>query len=177
MIVNLKSIDRVPRRFDLFFNTKWWEFQDDDSAVVGFDGDINCQINIARTGTKHVLDGHVTGSVIFRCDRCLETYQQKMDLDFRIFLSSPPNEFENEDELELCEDDMAVHFTRGTEIDLDDIVRGQIYLSLPIKSLCRDDCAGLCSRCGANLNLGECGCKKSEGHPEFAKLKALKIKG
>ena len=60
--------------------------------------------------------------------------------------------------------------------DLDEVVREQIYFSLPMKSLCRKDCSGLCPLCGANLNMEECKCRKEKGHPGFSELKNLKLK-
>lgn len=87
-------------------------------------------------------------------------------------MSSPPQD-PDQNEIELSEEDMAVRFITGGEIDIDDIVIEQIYLSLPIKFLCSEGCHGLCPRCGTNLNQGECGCLKKNGHPAFLKLKEL----
>ena len=75
------------------------------------------------------------------------------------------------------EEDMEVDFIRGEEIDLDEIIRENMYLSLPIKLLCREECLGLCSNCGRNLNNGDCHCRQEQGHPGFSKLKGIKIKG
>jgi uncharacterized protein len=83
----------------------------------------------------------------------------------------------DEAELELLEEDMEVEFIHGETVDLDAIIREQVYLALPMKNVCREDCAGLCPVCGANLNEGPCSCKKDSGHPAFSKLKFLKIKG
>jgi len=58
-------------------------------------------------------------------------------------------------------------------IDLAPLVRELSLLSVPIKVLCRPDCQGLCQECGANLNLGECGCATDDIDPRFAVLEAL----
>jgi uncharacterized protein len=92
-----------------------------------------------------------------------------------LFLSLPPPDTEKS-ELELFEEDMSVDFIMGGEIDLDEAVREQIYFSLPMKSLCREDCSGLCTFCGANLNKEECKCRRDMGHPGFSELKNLKLK-
>ena len=78
---------------------------------------------------------------------------------------------------ELEEEDMEVDFEKGDEIDLREILREQIYLSLPAKLICHPDCRGLCPQCGINLNEGQCRCTETLGHPGFAKLKNLKIQG
>ena len=91
-----------------------------------------------------------------------------------MFLSLPPSDAEKS-ELELSEEDMSVDFIMGDEIDLDEVVREQIYFSLPMKSLCREDCRGLCPVCGINLNKEECKCRREIGHPGFSELKKLKL--
>ena len=56
--------------------------------------------------------------------------------------------------------------------NLDPLVTEDIFLSLPTKILCSEDCKGLCPKCGVNLNLGKCSCKK-EIDPRLAALKEL----
>lgn len=72
---------------------------------------------------------------------------------------------------------MSVVFISEKEIELDEIVRSEIYLALPMKFLCKEDCKGLCPVCGKNLNRERCNCQKMTGHPAFLKLKELKLKG
>ena len=94
-----------------------------------------------------------------------------------LYLSLVQETKECQNEIELLEDDMSVDFITGNEICLDDIVREQIYLSLPMKCLCREDCLGLCTLCGTNLNIGKCNCEDKKGHPGFSKLKNIKLDG
>ncbi len=56
-----------------------------------------------------------------------------------------------EEEIELSDEDMMTDFVTGEEVDLGEIIREQIFLALPMKSVCRPTCAGLCPKCGANL--------------------------
>ena len=60
----------------------------------------------------------------------------------------------------------------GDEIDLDEILSTCFILDMETKFLCREDCKGLCPKCGKNLNLGPCGCRK-EIDPRFAVLEQL----
>ena len=66
------------------------------------------------------------------------------------------------------------HLRRDDQIDLNELLREQFYLALPMKPLCRDDCAGLCSQCGTNLNTGTCQCTSQWDDPRLAPLKELK---
>ena len=63
----------------------------------------------------------------------------------------------------------------GEEVVLDDLVREQILLGVPSYPLCREDCAGLCPRCGQDLNRGRCECDTAPVDPRLAKLKSIKI--
>ena len=65
----------------------------------------------------------------------------------------------------------------GTKVDLVPLVRDAVLLHLPPAPLCREECRGLCPRCGANLNEGECGCDPSPPDARWAALDALKDEG
>ncbi len=176
MIINLSAIEFGPKHFDFEFDHDWWKCEKEDSQILGLDRPLECHIDIAKAGVRYVLDGKIFTHLLMACDRCLEPFRHKLDLKFRLFLS--PNFTESvQSEIELSEDDMSVQFVRSSEVDLNDIVREQIYLSLPMKSLCRKDCSGLCPICGTNLNKERCKCLRGEGHPGFSMLKALKLNG
>ena len=81
------------------------------------------------------------------CDRCGEPYTREMNMSY---IETPD-------------------FT----LELDDVVISDIFLSLPSKNLCRDDCKGLCQICGQNLNNGECSCDKRQTDPRLEILKQL----
>jgi len=175
MIIDLKTISQVPRSFDLSLDPGWWRSEPENDQILGLDGPLKAQITISRNGSKYLMDGSLSGSLDLRCDRCLETYQHQLAFDFSCSLVPVPDSDENE--LELSEEEMSSGFITGDQISLDEIVKEQIYLSLPMKSLCREDCSGLCPTCGVNLNIDKCTCWRDKGHPGFSKLKNLKLEG
>ena len=61
----------------------------------------------------------------------------------------------------------------GTSLDVDQLIFGEILVSWPMKVLCREDCKGICRRCGANLNLSECQCPKTEPDPRMAAIQDI----
>ena len=69
--------------------------------------------------------------------------------------------------------DVVVGYYDGERLDLGDVLREQLYLTLPLKRLCREDCRGLCPTCGKNLNTGACGCPPPE-EPEDPRLSPLR---
>jgi uncharacterized protein len=176
MNIDISSLSRGPRDFDYTLEPGWWGREEEGGQILGLSGPLNVHIRISRAGTKYLVDGRLKGRLVIRCDRCLEPYQRDLDSEFSFFLKVAQS-LSGQKEIELLEDDILVEFVMGSEIRLDDIVREQIYLSLPMKCLCSEDCSGLCPVCGANLNLGECECLSDKGHPGFLKLKKVKFQG
>ena len=82
------------------------------------------------------------------CDRCLTDLELEIDIDenYYLFPENTPN---------------VDYFYSGEEIELDDFVRESLVMNMPGKVLCSEDCKGLCPKCGADLNQGNCGCKDS----------------
>lgn len=177
MIIDLSTVESVPRHFDFTLNQGWWcQGEKVTSQVLVLDGPLACRIEVARAGVRYLLDGSISGYALVTCDRCLESYRLLLDSDFRLFFSAHVSD-PDQSEIELSEEDMAVQFVEEDKVDLFEIVREHIYLSLPIKSLCREDCSGLCPVCGIDLNKNSCKCHRGEGHPGLSKLKDLILNG
>jgi len=175
MIIDLRTLPLGPRTFEYVLERDWWHSEEFEDHLLGLDSPLDVRLGIYPAGDKYVLDGKLKGGVSVLCDRCLGSFHRDLSAVFRLFLALPLPE-SDEVEVELHEEDMAVDFLRGEKIDLDEIVREQVYLSLPMQLLCSEDCKGLCPQCGTNLNKGTCKCSREVGHPGFSKLKNLKIK-
>ena len=176
MIIDLRTISSDARRFNFTFEPVWWDGTGKYDQILGLDRPLEVHIEIYKTGGKYVLEGDLKGGLQVRCDRCLEIYHSDLESRFRLFLMpAPPGS--DESELELSEEDLSVDFIVEDEIEMDEFVREQVYLSLPMKTLCKEDCSGLCPICGANLNMGPCECRPEKGHPGFRTLKNTKING
>jgi len=94
----------------------------------------------------------LTGRVKGECRRCLTDVLVPVDIEIRVLFSRDP---------ETAEDPGVYPLEKGAgEVDLGEAVREELALAVPGFLLCRDDCAGLCSRCGANLNDGLCSCEE-----------------
>jgi uncharacterized protein len=127
-----------------------------------------------RKGIAQVdVEGVIRGEVEFDCTRCLTNVVQKLDIPFNAAFVTEEN-YTSEKEAELRSDDLDVSIYDGEKIDLTDLVREQILLNLPTQILCRDDCRGLCQKCGANLNEVNCNCEEKEIDPRWSALKNLK---
>ena len=113
-----------------------------------------------EAGVLH-LEGLLTAELICVCDRCGAEFESRKETE----LDAVIVEEENEEYPEYFVLD-------GYEIDLDEILSTCLILDMETKFLCSEDCKGLCSRCGKNLNLGPCGCRK-QTDPRFAVLEQL----
>lgn len=126
--------------------------------------------DITNTGGALLVSGKVEGVATADCARCLE--EASLDVEGELegyFLISPeaeaPDDME-EDEFERLGEDKA--------IDMAPLIQAALVLELPQVPLCSDDCAGLCPRCGANLNEGACGCAPDDGPDPMNPFAVLK---
>lgn len=174
MIIDLRNIVEGTRHFHYTLPPDWWQENQETDRILGLDGPVDVQASIYRAGSKFVLEGRVTGALWLQCDRCLEPLNHDLNSEFRVFLALPPAGPENS-ELELAKEDLMVDFIRGDEIEVDEIIREEIYLAVPLKSVCRENCRGLCPECGANWNEETCQCRRDRAHPAFSKLKNLTL--
>jgi len=175
MIIHLKELLRGPRHFDVRFESGWWRGEDPNSQVLGLDGPLDVHLNLSREGIHYAVGGSISGKVRVRCDRCLDTCSHGVQSEFRLILAPPLPEPVGS-EIALSEEDMSVEFLAADEIEIDHLVREQLYLALPIKFLCHEACRGLCPVCGANLNQEACRCREKKGQAAFLKLKELEFK-
>ncbi len=119
---------------------------------------------VRNTAGVLVMTGSVTTCLHGVCDRCASEFSREVEYPIDVVLVTELANEENEDEW--------VFPLEGDSADLDDIIRTVFVLNMDSKLLCRDDCKGLCCRCGRNLNDGPCSCQK-ELDPRFAALKQL----
>ena len=122
------------------------------------------QGEVRNTAGVLLMKGSLTTTIHGICDRCAAEFDREIRFPIDVVLVTELSNEENEDEW--------VFPLEGDSADLDDIVRTVFVLNLDSKLLCKDDCKGLCHRCGKNLNDGPCGCQK-EPDPRFAALRQL----
>ena len=119
---------------------------------------------VRNTAGVLVMKGLIKTCIHGTCDRCASDFDRDVEIPIDAVLVA---ELANED----SEDEWVFPLEADTA-DLDDIVRTVFVLNMDSKLLCKEDCAGLCCRCGKNLNDGPCTCQK-ELDPRFAALRQL----
>ena len=119
---------------------------------------------VRNTAGVLMMEGELSTTIHGLCDRCATPFDREITFPINVVLVTELASEENEDEW--------VFPLEGDSADLDDIVRTVFVLNLDSKLLCKEDCKGLCPRCGKNLNDGPCICRK-ELDPRFAALRQL----
>ena len=123
-------------------------------------------IRFANEGGRRLLiQGEAELTIAIPCDRCLEMTGQAFHLtiDKEIDLTGDKEEMRMEE----------MDFMAGTSLDVDQLIFGEILVSWPMKVLCREDCKGICKKCGANMNLAGCQCPKAELDPRMAAIQDI----
>ncbi len=144
----------------------------DDPFNLKLLGPVNVVLTLDKL-TDHVrITGTIKGSLEVACHRCLMPVALPLDERVDIYLVTE-TQVERDDEEELEDDELLYEFFDGEVIEIDTMVAEQIFLALPFKVLCSEDCKGLCPGCGANLNEEACGCKADRSRSPFAVLKLV----
>jgi uncharacterized protein len=130
---------------------------------------LDVHLEAQQAGPDVVVRGEIEGEAELSCRRCLRDVRVEIDEDIAALFRSGvgPAEAEEEEVYPLP--------PRGRDLDLRDLVREQVLLAVPQYAVCSEACRGLCPRCGANLNEGECACGVSEVDDRWGPLRKLKL--
>lgn len=122
------------------------------------------------------VGGTVKTAIRCTCSRCARDFTRDVSATFDLSYLPQP-EWTNENaEIELRYEDMEVGYYDGITFDVDLMVLEQIELAIPMRFVCREDCKGLCYKCGADLNEGTCQCKADEVDSRLSVLLEFKKK-
>ncbi len=126
-----------------------------DEDLEDFTGEIKIIGEVEDAGRCYVVCGRIECTKSFICDRCLSQATENQIHEF-------------DEEIDKAEAIDEV-------LDVTELLRDILLAVQPMKNLCKTDCKGLCPVCGANLNEGECGCKRFVVDPRLAALEDFKL--
>ena len=121
------------------------------------------------------LQGGLSTSLELPCARCLEPVVQDVERKFDL-LYRPLGVDAGEKEVAVTGTEAEISYYQGEGLLLEDALREQVLLSVPLRVLCRDDCKGLCPVCGKNLNVEQCSCATEQPDPRWSALKEIRTK-
>lgn len=133
---------------------------------------VHAFIRVDKKDSEIFFKGAASVTVQQQCSRCLKVFDTEMKIDIDT-LYRPSKEINLEEHYELKSDELDTAFYKNDEIDLNDLLKEQILLNLPMKPLCSEQCKGLCPKCGADLNTTQCSCEIFEVDERLAVLKQL----
>jgi uncharacterized protein len=149
-------------------------------SEYGVEGDVftvvapvRLSFDVDKDKDQFRLAGSVRTTVELSCSRCLEPLSLGVDAPFDLRYRPRTSQADG-GEREIDEEDFSTALYENDEIDLAQLIRERLFLSIPMKPLCREDCRGLCPSCGTNLNKETCSCRREWEDPRFAALRALR---
>ena len=138
-------------------------------------GPVRARVHLLKKGEDRVLlSGEMTIPLALDCDRCLQEFSKTITHSYRVDL-----ELVDRDTMEPVEHgcsvaEMDMLYLQEPEIDLFQVLAQQVFLLMPAKKICSEECKGLCPRCGVNLNEKTCHCQADVKSSPFAVLAGLK---
>lgn len=149
----------------------------DIDAALDITGDGNAsqvrgRVGLMRTDRGILVRGALATDVELSCSRCLTPFPCSLQLNIEEEYF-PTVDVVSGVSLSLPDEPGLFTIDANHELDLTDAVHQYALMALPMKPLCRPDCAGLCPLCGQNLNLGECRCLPPEADPRWSGLKQI----
>ena len=120
------------------------------------------------------IQGKFTVEMAAQCDRCLGGARFSLDGDFDLYYR-PVSVIARAEEVEIGEDEVEIGFYEGGGLELEDILREQVLLALPMQRTCSETCKGICPACGRNRNETACDCKIESDDDRWGALRKLEI--
>jgi len=176
MYLKLTEISEDGQNVDQLLETSWLTEILKGAGSVDFKvlSNQSVTIRVQRMGLDILVNSNFKLEFESECSACLTQFRLQVPVIFSTTLKPKPKQASMlPQDMELAAEDLEEQFYEGDNIDLTRILREQIILALPMYPRCKENCRGLCSACGANLNEGECGCNRGEIDPRWAALKTV----
>ena len=141
-------------------------------SISGGDSLVEGEVSLVRTDQGILVKAKLHTEVEVTCSRCLSLFRSPLALRIEEEYF-PIIDVDSGGSLSLPDEPGCFAIDEHHDIDLTEVVRQYALLAMPMKALCREDCAGLCPTCGHNLNHGPCECSAQEVDPRWSKLSEL----
>jgi uncharacterized protein len=180
MLIEIRDLEAHPVDFDERIGPGVLDF----GPEIRQRGDINAAGRAQLVREHHgrherINDIRVAGEFSLRvelaCARCLEPVARQVGKKFDL-LYRPLGADAGKPELSVTAAEAEVGYYQGQGLLLEDVLREQILLALPLREVCKEECKGLCPHCGRNLNLEPCNCAEPLEDPRWAALKDIREK-
>jgi len=145
-----------------------------DVADDGSGSIVQGKVKLMRTNRGILTKGVLRNEVEVTCSRCLSLFSCPLSLNIEEEYF-PATDVVSGVSLPVPQEPGCFIIDEHHVLDLTEAIRQYVLLAIPMKPLCRQDCAGLCPHCGHNLNEGPCGCMPQEADPRWSELDKLTV--
>ena len=142
-----------------------------ESEEVSLLSPVRAHLELTKEHSEVIVEGGLNAELEFACSRCLKKFRRVMDVPVNVVYHSVKEL--GDDRHGLKDDEMDTGFYQGDELDLQELIREQIMLNIEMKPLCDENCRGICSQCGTDLNTGTCSCETKKIDSRLEVLKKL----
>ena len=174
MFFSVQELEQRKIRFDVTMAPGEIEYGDPDLRQAG---PLNAAGSVELLGNtlgEIRVRGHLNVVMQTACDRCLEQAQFPLNSDFDLYYRPAEKAGGRPaEEVEIHEGEIEIGFYEGSGLQLNDILREYVLLSMPMHPVCNEACRGICPVCGGNRNVEACGCELKADDDRWAALKRL----
>jgi uncharacterized protein len=180
MLIEVAELELHPVNFQEEFPPDTIDLGTDVRQCTALETSGRAQLVEEHHGKRNVikdirLAGELATSLELSCARCLEPVIQKVSRSFDL-LYRPQGADAGHEELSVTDAEAEIGYYQGKGLLLEDALREQVLLTVPLKVICREDCKGLCPSCGKNRNSESCSCAQPHEDPRWAALKEIREK-
>jgi len=170
MRIDVSELELSPLRYSGELSQQELGFDPRDVLIRG---KVRIDLLVEKRGYDVLVRGTLKAQAELSCSRCLEPVEVGIASDFdQLYESNAAHRLTGE--IALQEKDTDIAFFSGNTIEINDIIREQVLLAVPMKPICREDCKGLCPHCGKNMNLNTCDCGNLFSDPRLAELSKIR---
>ncbi len=178
MEFKVSELEREPVEFDLELAPGTIDFGEDAGQIGPLAASGRAEVIHEHRGPKEIvadirLRGGFSGKFEVPCARCVEPVEIALASDFDLIFR-PLGADAGAPERSITAPETEIGYYQKDSLALEDVLREQVLLSLPVRTLCKPDCKGLCPHCGANRNLQPCSCETGKSDPRWEALGGLR---
>jgi uncharacterized protein len=174
MFLSVKEMEVRKIRFDEIFQPGQIDFSGEDIEQGTPLHVAGTAESLAHSEGEVRIQGRFTVEMSAECDRCLGRAKYPLDASFDLFYR-PMSDIAVEEEVEIDEGEAEIGFYENGGMELEDILREQVVLALPMQKVCSDSCKGICPVCGKNRNETACDCRIETADDRWGALRNLEL--
>ena len=178
MEFKISELEQEPIDFDLRFKPGAIDYGEEAAQSGPLQTSGRAEVLHEHRGPKEIvsdirLRGHYAGNFELPCARCVEPVEVSLASDFDLIFR-PVGVDAGPQERSISAGETEIGYYQKDSLLLEDVLREQVLLSLPVRTLCKPDCKGLCPRCGQNRNSQPCSCEEGQTDPRWEGLADLR---